>query len=78
MPRPTQADTPASPLRCRKCGSNRFIVPDKSTDDSLITCADCRAGLGRWGEIRVGILEEAKTEEKGAPGRKAKRRRAAA
>jgi len=69
---------PDAPLRCPKCGSNRLVVPDHSTDDSLVTCADCGAEIGRWGDIRVGILEEAKTEEKRAPGRKAKRRRAAA
>jgi transcription initiation factor TFIIIB Brf1 subunit/transcription initiation factor TFIIB len=57
---------PDAPLRCPKCGSNKFVVPDNSTDDSLVICADCRAGIGRWGDIRVGILEEAKTERKGA------------
>ena len=69
---------PDAPLRCPKCGSNKFVVPDNSTDDSLVTCADCGAEIGRWGNIRVGILEEAKTEGKGPPRRKVKRRRAAA
>jgi hypothetical protein len=64
---------PDAPLRCRECGSDRFIVPDHSTDESLVTCADCDAEIGRWGDVRVGILEEAK-EVKGA--RKAKRRTA--
>ena len=64
---------PDAPLRCPKCGSNKFVVPDNSTDESLITCADCGARIGRWGDIRVGILEEAK-EVKGP--RKAKRRAA--
>jgi predicted nucleic acid-binding Zn ribbon protein len=54
---------PYAPLRCRECGSDRFIVPDHSTDESLVTCADCDAEIGRWGDIRVGILEEAKTEK---------------
>ena len=76
MPEPIKADTHASPLRCGKCGSNRFVVPDHSTDDSLVTCADCGAGIGRWGDVRVGILEEAKAVTQ--TGRKAKRRRAAA
>jgi len=67
------------PLRCPKCGSNKFVVPDHSTGDSLVTCADCGAGIGRWGDVRVGILEEAETERKGAARRqKAKRNRAAA
>src|SRR5204863_38793 len=60
MAEPIKADTHASPLRCRKCGSNRFVVPDYSTDDSLVTCGDCGAEIGRWGNIRVGILEEGK------------------
>ena len=76
MAEPIKADTHASPLRCRKCGSNRFVVPDYSTDDSLVTCGDCGAEKGRWGNIRVGILEEGKAMAQ--TGRKAKRRRAAA
>ena len=75
MPEPIKADTHASPLRCHKCGSTRFIVPDHSTDDSLVTCADCGAGIGRWGDVRVGILEEAKAVARLS---KTKRRRAAA
>ena len=75
MPEPIKADTHASPLRCRKCGSNRFVVPDHSTDDSLVTCADCGAGIGRWGDVRVGILEEAKAVARPV---NAKRRRATA
>ncbi len=64
-----------APLRCRKCGSNKFAVPDHATNDSLVTCSRCGAGIGRWGDVRVGILDEAK-EEKSA--RKGTRRRAAA
>ena len=75
MPELIKADTHASPLRCRKCGSNRFVVPDHSTDDSLVTCADCGAGIERWGDVRVGILEEAKAVARPS---KTKRRRAAA
>jgi len=60
---------PESRLRCPKCDSNKFVVPDNSTADSLVTCADCGAGIGRWGDIRVGIIEEAKTERKAAPRR---------
>jgi hypothetical protein len=64
-----------APLRCRKCGSNKFAVPDHATNDSLVTCSRCGAGIGRWGDVRVGILDEAKEEESA---RKGKRRRAAA
>jgi transcription elongation factor Elf1 len=66
---------PDTPLRCPKCGSNKFVVPDQVTNDSLVTCTLCGASRGRWGEVRVGILDEV-IEEKGK--RKAKRRRAAA
>jgi hypothetical protein len=66
---------PDAPLRCPKCGSNKFIVPDNSTDDSLVTCADCGDMIGRWGDIRLGILEEAKDVTQ--TGRRAKRRGAA-
>jgi predicted nucleic acid-binding Zn ribbon protein len=64
---------PNAPLRCPKCGSNKFVVPDHSTNDSLVTCSRCGAEIGRWGNLRVGILEEAK-EVKGPC--KAKRRAA--
>jgi len=76
MPEPIKADTHASPLNCRKCGSNRFAVPAHSTNESIVTCTDCGAEIGRWGDVRVGILEEAKAVTQ--TGRKAKRRRAAA
>ncbi len=75
MPEPIKADTHTCPLRCRKCGSNRFVVPDHSTDESLVTCTDCGARIGRWGDVRVGILEEAKAVARPV---KAKRRRATA
>jgi DNA-directed RNA polymerase subunit RPC12/RpoP len=76
MPEPIKADPSASPLRCPKCGSNRFTVPDHSTNDSLVTCTDCGDEVGRWGDIRVGILEEAKAVAQTE--RRTKRRRAAA
>lgn len=49
-----------TPLRCDKCGGNRITVPDHSTDESFVTCTSCGADLGRWGNLRVGILEMAK------------------
>jgi hypothetical protein len=36
---PYQSDN--TPLRCRHCGSNRISVPDRSKDDSIVTCTDC-------------------------------------
>jgi len=50
-------------LRCRNCGSNKFIVPDDATNDSLVTCARCGETIGAWGEVRVGLLEETKEEK---------------
>jgi len=76
MPAPIKADTHAFTLRCRKRGSNRLTVPAHSTNESIVTCTDCGAEIGRWGDVRVGILEEAKAVTQ--TGRKAKRRRAAA
>jgi hypothetical protein len=49
-----------TPLRCHKCGGNRITVPDHSTDESIVTCTCCGADLGRWGNLRVGILDVAK------------------
>ena len=65
---------PDAPLRCPKCRRNKFVVPGPATHDSLVTCAHCGAGIGRWGEVRVGILDEVR-EDKGT--RKAKQRGAA-
>lgn len=59
MLEPIRAADMHVPLRCGKCGSNKFVVPDHATDDSLVTCALCGAGIGPWGNVRVGILEEA-------------------
>jgi hypothetical protein len=48
------------PLRCHNCGGNRITVPNHSTDESIVTCTSCGADLGRWGTLRLGILEVAK------------------
>ena len=61
MTEPIQWDMRPS-LTCRKCSGNKLIVPDHSTDDSLVTCAGCGAEIGRWGDVRVGILETAEDE----------------
>src|SRR6185369_15123752 len=49
-------------LRCHKCGSNKFALPNQATDDTPVSCARCGAQIGRWGNIRFGILEKAKNE----------------
>ena len=56
-----------APLRYRNYGSNKFIVPDHATNDSLVTCARCGETIGTWGEVRIGPLEEAKDQK--APSR---------
>src|SRR5437764_14055611 len=52
-----------APLRCRNCGSNKFIVPDHATNDRLVRCAHCGETIGTWGEVRIGLLEEAEEEK---------------
>ncbi len=62
----------STPLRCRKCGSNRITVPAHSTDESMVTCTDCGDEIGRWGDVRVGILDVAKKKpaaKRGSVGR---------
>jgi hypothetical protein len=56
-----------TPLRCRKCGGNRITVPDHSTDDSIVTCTDCGDDIGRWGDVRVGILDVARRKPVAKP-----------
>jgi DNA-directed RNA polymerase subunit N (RpoN/RPB10) len=53
----------STPLRCRKCGGNKFSVLNHATNDSPVTCADCGDVIGRWGDFRIGILEEAKGQK---------------
>ena len=71
MTEPIQSDI-STPLRCRKCGSNRITVPAHSTDESMVTCTDCDDDIGRWGDVRVGILDVAKKKpaaKRGSVGR---------
>jgi hypothetical protein len=62
---PIQSDN--TPLRCRHCGSNRLSVPDRATDESIVTCTDCGDEIGLWGEVRVGILDVAKKKPAARP-----------
>ena len=71
MTEPIQSDI-STPLRYRKCGSNRITVPAHSTDESMVTCTDCGDDIGRWGDVRVGILDVAKKKpaaKRGSVGR---------
>jgi hypothetical protein len=63
---PIQSDI-LTPLKCRKCGSNRITVPAHSTDESMVTCTDCGDDIGRWGDVRVGILDVAHTKPAAEP-----------
>ena len=54
---------PTEPIRCRKCGSNYFVLPANSTNDSLVTCARCDAEIGRWGDLRIGLLEDVREKK---------------
>ena len=65
MTEPMQWDI-NKPLRCRKCGGNRITVPAHSTDESIVTCTDCGEDIGRWGDVRVGILDVAKKKSAAA------------
>ena len=65
----------ARPAQVPEVWQQQIRSPRHATNDSLVTCSRCGAGIGRWGDVRIGILDEAK-EEKSA--RKGKRRRAAA
>jgi len=62
---PCQSDN--TPLPCRHWGSNRISVPDRSTDESIVTCTDCGDEIGLWGEVRVGILDVAKKKPAARP-----------
>jgi hypothetical protein len=63
---PIQSDI-LTRLRCRKCGSNRITVPAHSTDESRVICTDCGDDIGRWGDVRVGILDVAKKKRAAKP-----------
>jgi len=54
---------PDAPLKCPKCGSNKFIVPAPATNDALVHCGYCGAEIGPWSELRVGILDEIEQEK---------------
>src|SRR5207248_9909624 len=58
MSAPIKADTHTCPLRCRKCGSNRFVVPAHSTNESIVTCTDCGPEIGRWATCESASLKK--------------------
>jgi len=50
---PIQSDI-LTPLRCRKCGSNRITVPAHSTDESRVTCTDAKHRMERRQSTKLG------------------------
>ena len=49
-------------LTCKKCGRNKFTIPENPTDDSPVTCADCGSELARWGDVQTA-MDKAASEE---------------
>jgi hypothetical protein len=41
-----------SGFRCPVCHSSRVELPDESTDATPVSCANCEAMLGAWGDVR--------------------------
>ena len=46
-------------LNCEKCGSPGIIIPDNPSDDSVITCPNCKAEIGTIGQLNARIKEGA-------------------
>ena len=53
-----------SGFRCPICSGTRVDVPEASTDSTPVSCANCNAELGTWGDVRHadGPLLSAKAE----------------
>ena len=54
-----------SSFRCPVCNGNQIELPQKGTDETLVSCANCNAALGTWGEVRraEGPLLSKKAEQ---------------
>jgi hypothetical protein len=40
---------------CKECGSIELTIPKDATDNSTVTCSDCVAELGKWGDVKTAI-----------------------
>jgi len=47
-------------MKCLKCGSDKLVLPDNPTDDSIVTCKSCGVEVGRWGDIKTGAKNTVK------------------
>jgi hypothetical protein len=58
-PRPHMNDIPIGESNiasfCQECGSNELTIPKDATDNSTVTCSDCVADLGKWGDVKTAI-----------------------
>lgn len=45
-------------LKCKKCGSDQFEIPDRPTDSSKITCGKCGA-VETYGKIMKQVGDQA-------------------
>lgn len=54
-----------SGFRCPVCNCNQVELPQAGTDETPVSCANCDATLGTWGEVRraEGPLFSKKAEQ---------------
>lgn len=50
---------------CSSCGTPIPKLPDDSTDETEVTCANCGLRIGTWGEIKVAGMQKAKDHMQG-------------
>lgn len=39
-------------LDCKACGTIQMEIPDEPSEQTRITCSNCGAYLGTWGELQ--------------------------
>ena len=63
---------PTELFKCPNCGSNNFVLPKHANNDTPVVCTGCGNAMARWGDLRIGVLEDVK-EKKSAARAKAKK-----
>ena len=53
----TNVDIPVE-IHCAKCGE-KSLSTETMQDDSPVTCSNCRAQIGPWGDVKKAALESA-------------------
>jgi DNA-directed RNA polymerase subunit RPC12/RpoP len=43
-------------IRCAKCGQ-KSLSPETMQDDSPVTCSNCEAQIGSWGDVKKAALQ---------------------